>query len=57
MIETFNTLINAMDFIENLAFEAQQTGAYFKTELLLLDDGRWRVGIINKAQMELPLED
>lgn len=52
MIETFNDLDQAILFIESLAFDAAGTD-YFKAELLMLIDGRWRVGIETEPQLDL----
>lgn len=56
MIEIFDDLYDAILFLENEAEQAYRSDTYFKGEMLRTDDGRWRVGIINKAQLELPLE-
>ena len=53
MIETFNDLQDATQFIETLADEARRQNAYFKAELFKLEDNRWRVGIVYSQQMEL----
>lgn len=50
-IETFDDLYDATQFIETEA-EFNKTD-YFKAELFWTPDGRWRVGIIYEAQMEL----
>jgi hypothetical protein len=55
MIETFNDLSEAILFMENLAYDAVNVD-YFKSELLRLQDGRWRVGVYTEAQMELPYD-
>jgi hypothetical protein len=53
MIETFNTLDDAILFLETLGYEAKKDGGYFKAELLLLHDGRFRVGVTTLEQLEL----
>lgn len=53
MIEVFNDVYDAILFIETHA-ETSDKEDYFKAELLRLDDGRWRVGLMFKQQMELP---
>jgi hypothetical protein len=54
MIEVFNDLYDAILYME---VEAEFKHEYFKAELLLLEDGRWRVGIATTRQLELPLGD
>lgn len=51
MIETFDDLYDAILFLE---VQAEAYHDYFKSELLKLDDNRWRVGIITERQIELP---
>ncbi len=53
MIEVFNELEDAELFISLLADRAKKEGSYFKSELLLLPDGRWRVGLTTVQQLEL----
>lgn len=50
-IETFDDLYDATLFIE-VEYEFNKDN-YFKAELYRTDDGRWRVGIITEAQMEM----
>ena len=56
MIEIFNDIYDATYFIENLAIEAQSKASYCRIELLLLADGRWRVGVLDEQQLELPFD-
>lgn len=51
MIEIFNDLYDAILFMETQAEFNKED--YFKAELLMLDDGRWRVGILFNAQLEM----
>ena len=53
MIEVFNDVYDAILFIETNA-ESSNHEEYFKAELLRLDDGRWRVGLVLERQIELP---
>lgn len=55
MIGIFDELEKAELFMSILADRAKREGMYFKAELLLLQDGRWRVGVLTEAQMELDL--
>ncbi len=54
MIEVFNTLEEASDYMYYYADDRRPP--YFKGELLLLPDGRWRVGIVTEPQLELPFD-
>lgn len=51
IIETFDDLYDAILYLE---VEAEFLHEYFKGELLRLEDGRWRCGIITEKQLELP---
>lgn len=53
MIEIFNDVYDAILYLETHA-EMSNNEDYFKGELLRLDDGRWRVGLTFKRQLELP---
>lgn len=53
MVKVFDDLYDAILFLEVEAENYIGSDEYFKSELLLLPDGRWRVGIQFNAQMEL----
>lgn len=55
MIETFENVDDALDFLDALAYDASTNDAYFKAELLKTSDGRWRVGVYNNSQLELDI--
>ena len=48
IVASFNDLDKAFQFIEH-----HSSNEYFKTEILKLPDGRWRVGIITEQQLEM----
>jgi hypothetical protein len=53
MIKVFDDLYDAVLYIETEAEQSYRSEEYFKAELLRTPDGRWRVGFITKAQLEM----
>lgn len=52
-IITVNTFEDVIYVLQDYEYDVED---YFKAEVLRLEDGRWRIGIIINRQMELPLE-
>lgn len=55
MIEVFDDVDEALDFLDQLAYESAMNDSYFKAELFKTIDGRWRVGINLNGQMEFDI--
>lgn len=53
MIKVFDDLYDAVLYIETEAEQSYSNSEYFKAELLRTSDGRWRVGFITNAQLEM----
>lgn len=52
-IKTFDDLYDAILFLETEAENIKGKTDYFKGELLMTSDGRWRVGILTEPQLDL----
>jgi len=57
MIKIFDDLYDATVYLELEAERYIGRDEYFKAELLLLDDGRWRLGIQFNSQLEMKFEE
>lgn len=56
-IKVFGATQDMLDYLDWEILEARGNADFFKADILMLPDGRWRLGIITDAQMELPLGD
>lgn len=55
MVEVFDDVFDALDFIDQLVYEADGKDVYLKIEIWKTSDHRWRVGVYNEGQMELDI--
>ena len=52
-VTIFDDLYDAMLFLETEAENTKGRTGYFKAEIYMTPDGRWRVGIITEPQLDL----